>query len=205
MLRNTLLPAQKDVLTSVENKRQLIRIIFDELTNDEQFHLASISKHKSVVTGETLCPVEINQNRTVFRHDLESHHEEADVIIVQQFLSRSDEVGSPWCQTINKTKTELILIDFPSLCTNNFTLNLDNFEIPRVKTTEFLGTIIDEQLKFDVHIDNLVRSLRKFIPPFYKIQDMMPLNILLMLHEQLRLSKIRYCLIVFGSSNKTTK
>ena len=123
----------------------------------------------------------------------------------QKYLDKVAEYMKHNSLVINKTKTEFILIDFPSMCTDNLTLNLDNFKIPRVKSTKLLGNTIDEHLKFDVHIDNLVRSLRKFIPLFYKIRDMMPLNILLMLHEQLRLSKIRYCLIVFGSSNKTTK
>ena len=81
---------------------------------------------------------------------------------------------------INKAITEYILIDLPNMCTDNLILNADSFE----EFLEFLGTIIDQHLKFD---------------------DLMLLNILLMLHEQLCLSKIRYCLIVIGSSGKTTK
>jgi len=36
--RTTKLPAQKVVLSSVENKKQLIRLIFDELIQDKLFH-----------------------------------------------------------------------------------------------------------------------------------------------------------------------
>ena len=40
LLRTTKLPAQKVVLFSVENKKQLIQILYDELTQDRLFHLA---------------------------------------------------------------------------------------------------------------------------------------------------------------------
>ena len=41
LLRTTKLPAQKVVLSSVENKKQLIQILYDELTQDRLFHLQS--------------------------------------------------------------------------------------------------------------------------------------------------------------------
>ena len=41
--------------------------------------------HKLAATGEQRCPVEISSEEVKTRHDLETHHEEAD-IIVQQVL-----------------------------------------------------------------------------------------------------------------------
>jgi len=49
----TKLPAQKVVLTGVENKKQLISIIFGELIRDRLFHVEYTKGHKLVVTGET--------------------------------------------------------------------------------------------------------------------------------------------------------
>ena len=46
LLRTTKLPAQKVVLSSTENKKQLIRILCEELTEDRLFHLWSSGDHK---------------------------------------------------------------------------------------------------------------------------------------------------------------
>ena len=105
-----MLPAQKVVLSSVENKKQLIQILFDELTQDRLFHLQSTKDHKFVVIEEdiiivqqvllcvgetrqiavasddTSCPLEVRSKERNTRYDLETHQEEADIIIVQQVL-----------------------------------------------------------------------------------------------------------------------
>ena len=80
------LPAQKVVLSSVENKKQLIQILCDELTQDRLFHLQSTRDHKFVVTEEDSCPLEVRNKERNTLYDLETHQEEADIVIVQQVL-----------------------------------------------------------------------------------------------------------------------
>ena len=89
LLRTTKLPAQKVFLSSVENKKQLIRILCEEL-----FHLRSMADHKLVVTGEYPCPIEVQYEERRTRYDLETHQEEADIIIVQQVLKCVGEAQS---------------------------------------------------------------------------------------------------------------
>ena len=84
LLRTTKLPAQKVFLSSVENKKQLIRILCEELTEDRLFHLRSTGDHKLVVTGEDPCPIEVQNEEKRIRYDLETYQEEADII--QQVL-----------------------------------------------------------------------------------------------------------------------
>ena len=78
-------PAQV-VLSLIENKKQLIQILYDELTQDRLFHLQSTRDHTLVVTGEDSCPLEIRNEERNIRYDLETHQEEADIIIIQQVL-----------------------------------------------------------------------------------------------------------------------
>ena len=94
LLRTTKLPAQKVVLSSVENKKQLIRILCEELTEDGLFHLPSTGDHKLVVSGEDPCPIEVQNEERRTRYDLETHQEEADIIIVQQVLKCVGEAQS---------------------------------------------------------------------------------------------------------------
>jgi len=73
-------------LSSVENKKQVISLIFDELIRDTLFHQESIQRHKLVVTGEDPCPIEVNMKGKRSRFDLETKHEEASIIIIHQVL-----------------------------------------------------------------------------------------------------------------------
>ena len=94
LLRTTKLPAQKVVLSSVENKKQLIRILCEELTEDRLFHLRSTGDHKLVVTWEDPCPIEVQNDEKRIRYDLETYQGEADIIIVQQVLKCVGEAQS---------------------------------------------------------------------------------------------------------------
>ncbi|KAK1902398.1 ATP-dependent 6-phosphofructokinase [Dissostichus eleginoides] len=59
LLLSTKLPAQKVVLSSIENKKQLNLLLFKELTEYRLFYLQGTNKHKLVVTGEDSFPIEI--------------------------------------------------------------------------------------------------------------------------------------------------
>ena len=59
LLRTTKLPAQKGILSSVDNKKQLIQILFEKLTQERLYHQQIIGNHALVVTGKDPCPIEI--------------------------------------------------------------------------------------------------------------------------------------------------
>ena len=63
----------------------MISIIFGELIRDRLFHVECTRGHKLVVCMQP-CPVEISSEEMNTRHDLETQHEEANNIIVQQVL-----------------------------------------------------------------------------------------------------------------------
>ena len=93
LLWTTKLPAEKVVLSSVENKKQLIRILCEELTEDRLFHLRSTGDHKLVVTGEDPCPIEVQNEERSTRYDLETHQEEADIIIVLKWVGEAQSIS----------------------------------------------------------------------------------------------------------------
>ena len=76
------LPAPKVVLSSVENKKQLIQILFEELTQDRLFHLQSTRDHGC----EDSCPLEVRNEERNTLYDLETYQEVAEIVIVQQVL-----------------------------------------------------------------------------------------------------------------------
>ena len=108
---------------------------------------------------------------------------------------------------LNIMKTEFILLTPRRKSKTNTTLELklDDNLITQVQHTKFLGVTIDDRLKFDIHIQNLINKLKRYISLYYRLRELIPLDILLTLHEQLCLPIIRYCLIIYGGTNKTTK
>ena len=85
---NSKLPAQKILLASSKNKKQLVQLIVDDLVLDKRFPEDSTRHHKLVVTGADPVPIEISEDGVVIsRADLATSHEEADNVIVQKVLS----------------------------------------------------------------------------------------------------------------------
>ena len=77
------LPPQFVMLTGTRNKEQLIEFIVSELTKKVQGY-----KHPTslIIAGKSPVPVEIKGSSTVMCQDLQTTHEDADVIIPQQVL-----------------------------------------------------------------------------------------------------------------------
>ena len=80
----TPLPKQSVVLTNTDNKVQLIDILCEDLQRRAISHPEL--KHKLIITGSSNIPIEINASQHVLRYDIQTSHEEADVIIAQQAI-----------------------------------------------------------------------------------------------------------------------
>ena len=72
------LSPQKVVLTVTTNKDQLTALIVEDLVS----HKADFQKHKLVVTGRDLVPVEITNGCVNKRKDMATTQEEGDALIV---------------------------------------------------------------------------------------------------------------------------
>lgn len=71
---------RKSILTSTYNKRQLINLIVKDLDSRPM----DIQNNKPVVTGDDHVPRKINRGVIIERQDMQTEHEEADNIIIQQ-------------------------------------------------------------------------------------------------------------------------
>ncbi|KAG0723713.1 hypothetical protein GWK47_042084 [Chionoecetes opilio] len=105
----TELPSQKVILTVTENKKQLIDIICTELKGDVSFHRNHIQNHKLIITSQDKTPIEIsNRGLIINRGDINTTHEEADVIIVQQMLMAAKE--KPTSITVLSDDTDVFVL-----------------------------------------------------------------------------------------------
>ena len=86
----TPLPCKEKTLSRSSNKVQIIDVVFDFLsirvTSEELFNTL-------VITGSSDVPVEVTHGHTIPRPDLRTTHEEADLIIVQQYYGLTFDAG----------------------------------------------------------------------------------------------------------------
>lgn len=75
--------------------------------------------------------------------------------------------------------------------------------IHRTDTIKYLGIYIDSHLKWDVHINYVVKKLRSLIPIFKYLKDILPRDNLLTIYYSLVESHINYGILGWGGVNKT--
>ena len=86
---STPIPVQKAVLAVTDNKKQLIKLICEDLKGDEDFVQLHIKEHTLLIRGQEEI-IEISKSIVEKRPDLHTNHEVADIIIVQQaFMAAS--------------------------------------------------------------------------------------------------------------------
>lgn len=73
--------------------------------------------------------------------------------------------------------------------------------MPQVK---YLGVLIDRHLKWEQHILRLTNNIRKFIRKFYILRDILRKNLLIQVYKAFIESLIRYGIIIWGGTYKTT-
>jgi len=106
--------------------------------------------------------------------------------------------------TLNVDKT-FYMIFTPGLTHDlspDLTLNifLNNVPIVRVKSSKFLGVIIDDKLEWKLHIQDLCLRLRRYISIFYKLSLKLPPRILKMLYFLLIYPHILYGIEIYANT-----
>ena len=119
MTLNTKIPSQKVISTVPQNKKQLIDIIFRDLIQDKDkvFHQLHLQSHRLIITGQDHTPVEIRCGGVIIqRTDMDTTHEEADIIIVQQMLMIANENCSGITVLSDDTDVFILLLYYYHKC-----------------------------------------------------------------------------------------
>lgn len=113
-----------------------------------------------------------------------------------------------WCKenklTINIDKTNYILIKNHQ---NKFkfteSLSINNCTILQTNSLKFLGIIIDENMSFKSHIDNIISSILPYVGLLHRYSDLLPKKILVLIYNTFINSKISYCIEIYGTAYKS--
>ena len=103
--------------------------------------------------------------------------------------------------SLNIDKTNYIIFHSSSRnVPSDSTIKIGKKHIKRVKFVKFLGLLLDEHLSWKYHLSELSKKLARTCGIFFKIRNLLPLDVLLCLYNALFLSFLQYGLIVWGQT-----
>ena len=85
----------------------------------------------------------------------------------------------------------------------SFSINLNGCELSRNRNITYLGIVIDEQLKFNFHINFICKKISKSIGIMNKIKNYVPYSTLKSIYYALVYPYLNYCNLVWGGTFPT--
>ena len=114
------------------------------------------------------------------------------------------EVFYSWCcanrLSINVSKTNLMLFSNNLDPGDISEVYMNNVRIQYASSAKFLGIMIDDKLKFNLHINNIAQKISKNCGIFYKLKQYVSTNTLLCIYRSFVESYLNYCTVLFGNA-----
>ena len=101
--------------------------------------------------------------------------------------------------TLNINKTSLLLFDYRKKQNNVLELNVSGNIIKSVKSTKFLGVILDNNLSWDNHFDQLRSKINQNYALLCRSKKLLNVHGMKMLYYALIYSHLSYCIVLWGS------
>ena len=82
-------------------------------------------------------------------------------------------------------------------------VEIENFKIEKYSSIKYLGVHLDETLRWNVHINSIIRKVSKFVPILYNIRSCLDRTSLKLLYNCLIYPFLIYCNLLWGAANDT--
>ena len=128
-----------------------------------------------------------------------------NVVVINQMINTEMEKVQSWFLAnklqINYTKTNYMIFKSRNMNVdgNLVHIRFNDTTIQRVKSTKFLGVIIDESLSWKDHINHISLKISRMIGVLNNLKYILPLKVLVQLYNSMILSHLSYCNIVWGN------
>ena len=107
------------------------------------------------------------------------------------------------CNRLSLNTTKTFYQIFSRTPTNDLRVVINNTKIERKSTVKYLGILIDDNLKWDSHINNVSKILSRNLGVISRAKFFLSSNYLLLLYNALILPYLNYCAAVWGSNYPT--
>ena len=113
-----------------------------------------------------------------------------DQIIAEQLINTELNKIDVWLRRCNKlslniSKTKYMLYSMPQKQIQHLSINIGNTSIEQVNTFNFLGIVINSNLKWNNHINNISYKCTRVIGILNKLKQVLPIRIKLLLYNTL--------------------
>ena len=107
--------------------------------------------------------------------------------------------------TLNADKSSFTIFKSPKKVINNIpdSIGFLNHKISRVSSIKFLGIILDENLSFELHINEVCGKLKRLFHVFYSIRGFLSKDNIKTIYYALVYSRIKYGITVYGQAKAT--
>lgn len=103
---------------------------------------------------------------------------------------------------IGKTKYMIFQSSKKQICYPNLSIKMENVEIDRVATTNFLGVHIDEKLSWNNQVNHVHGKISVALGMMFKLRSLIPKKTLLMLYNAFILPYLDYCNLVWSGTSQ---
>ena len=141
----------------------------------------------------------------LFADDTNIYYESKDLSNLIKIVNKELRLVKKWLDanklSLNIDKKNYIIFHSSSVkVPSGPDIKIGKKHIKRVKFVKFLGLLLDEHLSWKYHLCELSKKLARTCGMFFKIRNLLPLDVLICLYNALFLSFLQYGLIVWGQT-----
>ena len=129
--------------------------------------------------------------------------ENQDTHFINQVLTDISKWFSSNKLSLNIDKTKFILFGKNSQEQNAIHLKINGVNIDRVSLIRFLGVIIQENLKWTEHINNIANKIAKVNSVLYRMKYILPEKVKLQIYNALVIPHLTYGIVAWGDTSRS--
>jgi exonuclease III len=143
-----------------------------------------------------------NAQINIFADDVVVYTSHSDFNILKSNLQNTMDDVFSWYMThklcLSVEKCTTMVIQNNTFIPNQLNIRLGNTLLEQVKSMKYLGTIIDEDLKWSEHLNAVARKININNSRLRRVQSTLPLDLKLKIHNALNVPIIDYASTVWG-------
>ena len=139
----------------------------------------------------------------LFADDTNIYYESDCLYKLQKVVNKELKLVKKWLDAnklaLNVEKTNFIIFhSLKNLLHDTVNIKIGKKHVKQVKYVKFLGLLLDENLSWKYHLDELSKKLARTSGVFFKIRHLLPSSVLVSLYHSLFGSFIQYGIVVWG-------
>ena len=144
----------------------------------------------------------------LFADDTNIYYEAESLTKLQSVVNKELKKVKMWLDvnklSLNIDKTNFVIFKSPQHCSpETTTIRIGNLPVKQTCYVKFLGVLLDENLSWKYHLNELSKKLARTCGMFFKVRHFLPINVLICLYNSLFSPFLQYGILVWGLTYET--